>query len=231
MSVPPAPVPACGLPPQVPPHIRGLIFDFDGTLADTMPLHWEAWQDVTARHGFRFSSEEFYALAGIPSRDIVRRINREQGLQLDPEALGREKEAAYLARLPRVRPLEPLATLARTQRGQRRLAVASGGSRRVISRVLDHLGMGDWFDAVVTQEDVLRQKPAPDIFLEAARRLNLRPAECLAFEDGELGLVAIRAAGMPAVDVRRVLTGLMATLPAREGQGDAPQGVGGFGRG
>ena len=176
------------------------------TLADTMPLHWEAWQQIATRHGFRFFREAFYALAGIPSRDIVRHLNREQGLDLDPELLGREKEAAYLALLPQVRPLEPCASLARDQRGQRRLAVASGGFRRVIGRVLEHLGMQDWFDAVVTQDDVARPKPAPDIFLEAARRLGLAPDECLAFEDGDLGLAAICAAGMAAVDVRRLLT-------------------------
>lgn len=190
---------------SLPPHIRGLIFDFDGTLADTMPLHWAAWQEVCARHGIPFTRERLYALAGVPTREIIRRLNREHGLHLDPETIAREKEAAYLARLAHVRPIEPLVRLARAQRGRRKLAVASGGSRRVITRVLDHLGWRDLFDAVVTQDDVARPKPAPDIFLEAARRLGLAPAECLAFEDGDLGLEAIRAAGMAAVDVRRWL--------------------------
>lgn len=188
---------------NLPPHIRGLIFDFDGTLADTMPLHWAAWQEVCVRHGIPFTRERLYALAGVPTREIIRRLNHEHGLDLDPETIAREKEAAYLARLAHVRPIEPLVRLARAQRGQRRLAVASGGSRRVITRVLEHLGWNELFDAVVTQDDVARPKPAPDIFLEAARRLGLAPAECLAFEDGDLGLEAIRAAGMAAVDVRR----------------------------
>lgn len=197
-----------GLPPAdwtLPPRIRGLIFDFDGTLADTMPLHWAAWQEVGARHGIPFSRERLYALAGVPTREIIRRINREHCLQLDPETIARDKEAAFLARLPQVRPIAPLVRLARAERGRRKLAVASGGSRRVIHRVLEHLGLQDLFDAVVTQDDVARPKPAPDIFLEAARRLGLTPAECLAFEDGDLGLAAIRAAGMEAVDVRRWL--------------------------
>lgn len=185
------------------PHIRGLIFDFDGTLADTMPLHWAAWQEVCVRHGIPFTRERLYALAGVPTREIIRRLNHEHGLHLDPETIAREKEAAYLARLAHVRPIEPLVRLARAQRGRRKLAVASGGSRRVITRVLEHLGWNELFDAVVTQDDVARPKPAPDIFLEAARRLGLAPAECLAFEDGDLGLEAIRAAGMAAVDVRR----------------------------
>ncbi len=201
-----------GLPPAeltLPPHIRGLIFDFDGTLADTMPLHWAAWQEVCARHGIPFTRERLYALAGVPTREIIRRINRDHRLQLDPETIAREKEAAFLTRLPLVRPIEPLVRLARVERGRRKLAVASGGSRRVIPRLLEHLGLQDLFDAVVTQDDVTRPKPAPDIFLEAARRLGLAPAECLAFEDGDLGLEAIRAAGMEAVDVRRWLAATM----------------------
>lgn len=191
----------------LPPHVRGLIFDFDGTLADTMPLHWAAWQEVGARHQIPFTRERFYALAGVPSREIIRHLNREHGLSLDPETVAREKEAAYLARLAQVQPIAPLVDLARAQRGRRRLAVASGGSRRVVERVLAHLGLRELFDAVVTQDDVTRPKPAPDIFLEAARRLGLAPTECLAFEDGDPGLAAIRAAGMAAVDVRRWTAG------------------------
>ncbi len=200
----PPPETASPLPGLVlPPSVRGLIFDFDGTLADTMPLHWEVWRGLAARHGFHFTRERLHQMAGIPTREILCTLAREQGRPLEIEAIAREKEAAYLARVPEVRPIEPLVRLARAQRGRRRLAVASGGSRRVISRVLEHLGLRDLFDAVVTQDDVARPKPAPDIFLEAARRLGLGPAECLAFEDGDPGLAAIRAARMAAVDVRR----------------------------
>ncbi len=206
MNRPPLPTrpgPGAGPDFEPPPHIRGLIFDFDGTLADTMPLHWEVWRDLAARHGFHFTRQRLHQLAGIPTREILRTLAREQGLALEIEAIAREKEAAYLARVPEVQPIEPLVRLARAQRGRCRLAVASGGSRRVIPRVLDHLGLTDLFDAVVTQDDVAHPKPAPDLFLEAARRLGLAPGECQAFEDGEPGLAAIRAAGREAVDVRQ----------------------------
>ncbi len=189
-------------PRAVPAHIRGLIFDCDGTLADTMPLHWRAWRQVAARHGLRFTEERFYALAGIPSRDILRQLGAEQELRPDPLTVAREKEQAYLALLEQVGPIELVVNVARAQRGRLPLAVASGGSRPIIERVLDHLGIRSWFAAVVTNEDVVRQKPAPDIFLEAARRLGVAPQDCRAYEDAELGLAAIRAAGMEAVDVR-----------------------------
>ncbi len=196
-------------PLAVPAHIRGLIFDCDGTLADTMPLHWQAWRQIAAQHGFHFTEERFYALAGIPSRDILRQLGEEQGLRLDPLGIAREKEQAYLALLGHVAPIELVVNIARAQHGRLPLAVASGGSRHIIERVLDHLGIRSWFDAVVTNEDVARQKPAPDIFLEAARRLGVPPRDCRAYEDAELGLAAIRAAGMEAVDVRRLV------VPAR----------------
>jgi beta-phosphoglucomutase-like phosphatase (HAD superfamily) len=187
------------------PPPRGLIFDCDGTLVDTMPLHWRAWQTIAARHRFDFSRERFYALGGIPSRDIITLLSAEQGLALDALAIAREKEAEYVPLIARAEPIPLVIGIAREQRGRVPLAIASGGNRRIIERVLDHLGIRSWFGAVVTNEDVTRQKPAPDIFLEAARRIGVPPPSCRAYEDTELGLQAIRAAGMEAVDVRQLL--------------------------
>lgn len=186
--------------------IRGLIFDFDGTLADTMPLHWQAWQTVLSRHGLSLSEAEFYALGGVPARDILRGLADRQGVQLDPIAAAGEKVAAYLPLIPQVKPIAPILEIARRYRGRLPMAIATGGTRWVIGQVLEHLGIGDWFDALVASDDVVRQKPAPDIFLEAARRLGVPPEHCRAFEDTELGLTAIRAAGMAAVDVREMLS-------------------------
>jgi beta-phosphoglucomutase family hydrolase len=187
--------------------LQALIFDLDGTLVDTMPLHWRAWQPILQRHSLNFSEARFYALGGVPSRDIIALLGREQGKALDALAIAKEKENAYLALLTEVKTIEPVLDLARSHRGKVALAIATGGTRRVVARVLQILGIEDWFKAVVTSEDVVRQKPAPDIFLEAARRVGAAPNHCRAFEDTDLGLTAIRAAGMEAVDVRRLLTG------------------------
>lgn len=187
----------------IPDHIRGLIFDFDGTLADTMPLHWRAWQVISARHGFQFTEDRFYALGGVPSREILRQLNAEQGTQVDPIAVAHEKEETYLGLLDEARPIPLIVSIVKAQAGRRPMAVASGGSRRVINRLVDHLGLRPYFQAVVTNDDVTRHKPAPDVFLEAARRIGVPPELCVAYEDTELGLEAIRAAGMLAVDVRR----------------------------
>jgi beta-phosphoglucomutase family hydrolase len=185
------------------PSPRALIFDCDGTVAHTMPLHWRAWQSVTGRYGIDFPETRFYALGGVPGRNILRMLFEEQGIRgLDPVAVAKEKEEAYLEFLHQVGPVEPVVEIARRNLGVLPMAIATGGSRPGIPTVLRHLGIHDWFAAIVTSEDVERQKPAPDIFLEAARRLGVDPAYCRAFEDTDLGMEAIRAAGMEAVDVR-----------------------------
>ena len=181
---------------------QALIFDCDGPLADTMPLHWRAWQETVKRYDLVFSEERFYLLGGVPSRDILRMLGAEQNRPLDPLAASKEKEAAYIKFLGEVRAIEPVAAIVRENAGKLPMAVATGGSHPHIDEVLKHIGLRQYFQTVVTSHDVQRQKPAPDIFLEAARRLGVVPQFCRAYEDTDLGLQAIRAAGMEAVDIR-----------------------------
>jgi beta-phosphoglucomutase-like phosphatase (HAD superfamily) len=191
--------------PPPPTHPSGLIFDCDGTLADTMPLHWRAWQAVAARHRFHLPEDRFYALGGVPSRDILKMLSREQGLGLDHIAVAHEKEAAYLPLIAQVEPVNVVVGIVRENYGRLPMAVASGGTLTIIDLVLQRLGIRHLFQAIVTSEDVANQKPAPDIFLEAARRLGVPPKFCRAYEDTDLGMQAIRAAGMEAVDVRTLV--------------------------
>jgi beta-phosphoglucomutase-like phosphatase (HAD superfamily) len=181
---------------------QALIFDCDGTLADTMPLHWQAWQTIQRRYNIHFPEDRFYSLGGVPSRDILAMLKAEQKLEINPIAVALEKEEVYLETLGAVEPMHRVVEIARAHHGVIPMAVASGGTRKVIELVLRRLGIRDLFDAVVTSEDVQRQKPAPDIYLEAARRLGVDPTLCRAYEDTDLGLQAIRSAGMEAVDVR-----------------------------
>ena len=183
---------------------KGLIFDCDGTLADTMPLHWHAWQMVTRRHDLHFPEDRFYSLGGVPSRDILKMLAAEQGRSLDHIAIAHEKENAYLPLLVQAEPIHAVVEIAQANFGKIPLAVASGGTQPIIVEVLNHLKIRHLFDAVVTSEMVKHQKPAPDIFLEAARRIGVAPKCCRAYEDTDLGLTAIRAAGMDAVDVRKL---------------------------
>ena len=186
-----------------PAGTAGLIFDCDGTLADTMPAHFRAWTAMLGRYGIPFTERRFYELGGVPTRRIIGIVAGEAGVAVaDVDGMVREKEAMFLANLHAVRPLEAVVAVAATYRGRLPLAVASGGYRETITRTLDQLGVGGWFAAVVTAEDTARHKPEPDVFLEAARRLGVPAAGCVVFEDTDIGLEAARRAGMAGVDVR-----------------------------
>ena len=190
---------------KLPAHIKGLVFDCDGTLADTMPLHWQAWQMITQRHNLHFPQDRFYAYGGVPSRDILKLLAEEQGRSLDHIAVAHEKEETYLQTLAQVGPIDAVVEIAKENFGKIPMAVASGGTQKIIVQVLEHLKIRHLFNAVVTSEMVVNQKPAPDIFLEAARLIGVEPKFCRAYEDTDLGMQAIRSAGMDAVDVRELL--------------------------
>jgi beta-phosphoglucomutase-like phosphatase (HAD superfamily) len=170
-----------------------------------MPLHWRAWQIVTQRHELHFPMDRFYSLGGVPSRDIVKLLATEQGRTLDYLAVAHEKEQVYLPLMAQVRPIEAVAAIARANYGKIPMAVASGGTQPIITAVLEQLNLRHLFGAIVTNEMIQNQKPAPDIFLEAARRIGVAPEFCRGYEDTDLGLQAVRSAGMDAVDVRILL--------------------------
>jgi beta-phosphoglucomutase-like phosphatase (HAD superfamily) len=186
------------------PFPQGIVFDCDGTLADTMPLHWKAWNSIALRYKLHFPEDRFYALGGVPSRDILKMLSEEQSIPIDHMAVALEKERQYLEMLDHVGPIEVVVSVAHENYGRIPMAVASGGNKDVIQRVLEHLKIRHLFNAVVTSEDVVNQKPAPDIFLEAARRIGVPPQLCRAYEDTDIGLQAIRSAGMEGLDVRKL---------------------------
>jgi beta-phosphoglucomutase family hydrolase len=181
---------------------RGVIFDCDGTLANTMPLHYRAWAETLARLEAEMSEQLFYDLGGVPTADIVRILNERFDYTLDVEGTAGAKEARYEELLPQCRPVERVVDLVREYHGRYPLAVASGGIRRLVERTLHALGIAGYFSTVCTAEDVERGKPEPDLFLLAAARLAVPAEDCVVFEDSDLGLEAARRAGMQAVDIR-----------------------------
>jgi len=177
------------------------IFDCDGTLADTMPLHYRAWIRALRERGADFPEDLFYQWGGKPTMKIVEELNALFGYSLTPAEVTHIKEQYYLQILDEVRPMEKVVEFARLQHGRVPLAVASGGHRDIVMAALEVIGILDVFDFVIGAEDYEHGKPAPDPFLLAARRLGVPPEECLVFEDTENGAKAAIAAGMDYVIV------------------------------
>lgn len=182
---------------------KALIFDLDGTLVDSMPAHFRSWCLALSDHGSPnvFPEDVFYAMGGRPTRDIVEILNGEQGLKLDPDAVALAKRRHFLAGLDQLEFVDDVIEFARANAGKVPMAIASGGTRLVVEKTLQVLGVSDLFDEVVTADDVTNGKPAPDIFLETSERLGIAPSDCVVFEDARPGIQAAREAGMEVVIV------------------------------
>ena len=151
---------------SAPAGTTGLIFDCDGTLADTMPVHYKAWLAMLGRFGIPFPEPQFYAMGGMPTAQIIRVLAADAGVAVtDVDAMVHEKEQGFLTYLDAVSPIEPVLAIAAAYRGKLPIAVASGGYRDTITRTLDRIAVRDWFNALVTAEDTTRHKPEPDVFL------------------------------------------------------------------
>ena len=179
------------------------IFDCDGTLADSMMVHYEAWAAVFSRHGIDFDPVLYYELGGMPARELIPLLGQKFGVQMSVEETVQAKEMHYLANVSKVTPIHGVIEIARKARGTLPMAVASGGGRPAVTSTLKHLGILDWFEVCITSEDVAQGKPAPDCFLKAAMVMGVRPDRCLVFEDAPFGIAAAEAAGMVSVLVPR----------------------------
>ena len=183
----------------------GLIFDMDGTLADTMPTHFIAWSRSMALQGIEFSEERFYALGGVPAGVIVQMLAEEQGKTVDAKLIADAKEELFLELLKDVKPVFPVKAIAEFHREYIPMGVATGSPKWVAEKILKSLGIRDWFGAVVGAEDVENPKPAPDTFIKAAELIGVDPKRCHAFEDTELGMQSARNAGMEVIDINLLL--------------------------
>jgi beta-phosphoglucomutase-like phosphatase (HAD superfamily) len=181
----------------------GYIFDLDGTLVDTMPLHYAAWEAALRKAGLvgRLDENRFYELGGVPSRKVAALLGEHHGLTLDPVVVYRDKEDAFMGSLEKLELILPVVDFARKVSLTRPVAIASGGTRDVVTSTLQKTGLAPLFPVVVTADDVVHGKPAPDMFLLAAKLMGVAPETCLVFEDGQPGMLAAQAAGMKCVFV------------------------------
>lgn len=191
---------------QLPPGpFQALLFDCDGTIADSMPLHYVAWKRALAEHGCEFPEDIFYAWGGMPAAEIIATLGTQQGIVMPIADVEHRKETLYYEMLPDLRAVpEVLAEIERNSAlGAAKLpmAVVSGSTRDSVTRSLMALGLLDRFATLVCAGDYTNSKPDPEPFLVAAQRLGVAPKDCLVFEDTAMGIEAATAAGMASIKV------------------------------
>jgi HAD superfamily hydrolase (TIGR01509 family) len=190
---------------SIPPEIKGLIFDCDGTLVDSMPMHMQAWQQAFERQGVRYDHDFLYSLKGMKETDVILTYNAHYNANLDPEEMVQDKHSILVEQIHMVKPIDIIVEIARSHYGSIPLAVVSGSPKKIVHPELEAIGIINLFETILTADDPFRPKPAPDIFLEAAARIGIEPSYCQVFEDGDPGLEAARHAGMLATDIRHYI--------------------------
>jgi beta-phosphoglucomutase-like phosphatase (HAD superfamily) len=192
-----------------PTKYDGYIFDCDGTLADTMPLHYQAWSEtLEAKLGRKsdFTESMFYHFGGMPARQIVERLNHDFGYGFQPEQFAHEKETRFVELLPGIGPVPEVIDVLNQLGPDAKVAVASGGLTEIVRETLQYLGLGvgpqEKIKFLIGSDQVAHGKPAPELFFRAAELLGVAPARCLVFEDAEPGFQAAKNASMDYIDVR-----------------------------
>jgi HAD superfamily hydrolase (TIGR01509 family) len=187
-------------PLTLPPgSFSAYLFDLDGTIADSMPLHYIAWSKAIAEHGGHFPEDLFYAMGGLPLIKVVEELNKKFAYTMNPAAVVARKESLYLSLLDQLQPIVAVVTLIKQAAGKIPFAIVSGSPRASIIKTLTALNLLDYFPVIVGSEDYLHGKPNPEPFLTAARLLSVPPSACLVFEDAQPGIEAAKAAGMQYV--------------------------------
>lgn len=187
---------------KIPPgDFRAYLFDCDGTVVDSMPLHYIAWEKALGEWSCSLDEELFYAWGGKPPAEIVATLNKMRGLNMPVEAVAERKERLYYEQLPELQPVPEVLEHIEAQQGRLPFAIVSGSSRESVVKSLTTVHLLDRFEFLVGSEDYERSKPAPDAFLVAAAQLGIAPKDCLVFEDTAMGIEAATAAGMASVRV------------------------------
>lgn len=182
-------------------RFRAFLFDCDGTIVDSMPLHYIAWNRALSEWNCSLHEELFYAWGGMPIVEIIDKLNREQGLRMPVEEVARRKEELYFEILPQLKAVPEVLECIETNYGQIPFAVVSGSTRSSVVASLTALKLLDRFEVMVCAGEYAKSKPDPEAFLLAAEKLGVEPSACLVFEDTEMGIQAAIAAGMAYVKI------------------------------
>jgi HAD superfamily hydrolase (TIGR01509 family) len=185
------------------PETQALIFDIDGTLVDSMPVHYKASQIICNSFGFDFPLDFFLANAGTPTEEVFKLLIKKLGLDLDGDAIGKLKDAKYLEIMNEAKPLKEVYDVALQYKNILPMSLGTGATRAVAMQTLEAAGIHHMFDIIVTADDVKKGKPAPDTFLLCAEKMGIEPRFCQVFEDADPGIKAAQSGGMMVTDIRK----------------------------
>ncbi len=187
---------------KLPPGSFGAyLFDCDGTIVDSMPLHYVAWTKALGEWHCEFDEELFYAWGGMPTPKIIAALNERYGLHMPVEHVAQRKEDLYFELLPQLKAVPEVLEHIAAQHGRIPFAVVSGSARDSVTASLGALNLLDRFETLVCAGEYKKSKPDPEAFLLAASKLGVAPKDCLVFEDTAMGIQAATAAGMASVKV------------------------------
>lgn len=184
------------------PEAKALIFDLDGTLSNSLPLHIETWNMVGKKFGFEFDPNIIYELTGRPTIEFAKIIIERENINAEPETLVKLKQQFFWDNAHKLIPIEEVTSIVRNYHAKLPMSVGTGASATSAKVQLKALGLSDLFEVVISANDVTKHKPEPDTFLECARLMGVDPQFCQVFEDGDLGIEAAKKAGMFVTDVR-----------------------------
>ncbi|MDD2304797.1 MAG: HAD-IA family hydrolase [Prolixibacteraceae bacterium] len=191
---------------KIHPNAKALIFDLDGTLSDSLPVHIASWNAVCEKLNCTFDERILVEMTGAPTLSFAERIKREQNLEITAEELVVLKQQEFWKNINQIKPHDAVIDLMKSAHGKIPMAVGTGASRTSAMLQMKELGIDQLFDFIVTADDVDRHKPEPDTFLKCAELMGVEPKYCQVFEDGELGMQAAQTAGMFLTDVRPFVT-------------------------
>ena len=188
---------------HIPPNIRGLIFDCDGTLVDSMPLHMETWKAAFMKYDAYYNEDFLFSLKGMKEIEIIDLYNKKFKTILNPQQMVSAKHKFFIENISSVKRIEQIVQIAEHYYEKLPLAVVSGSVSKIVTLELKAIGIINLFKVILTADDPYKPKPSPDIFLATASILNLNPKSCLVYEDGDAGLEAASRAGMETDDIRK----------------------------
>ena len=186
---------------DIPKSAKGLIFDLDGTVANTMQSHFEAWRAAVSPYGIDFTPELFLTLTGMPKAATIIKLNESFGTDMNTDEVGKAKAKVYKELVTKTQEIKVVTDVVRKYHGKLPMSIGTGSTQIGAQRTLSILGLKHYFNPIITADDVMNFKPAPDTFLKCAELMGVAPKDCIVFEDGILGIQAAESVGMMVVDV------------------------------